>query len=195
MTHLLTWQLDCGLWGFPGVPPPSVPVKQVTVDERFLLPARRRNQYSRSLFSWSTITNKEDLKNKQHAYTKTFAHGCSLFATGWPASKNMHGGTNRDHKITLFLFFWRGAHIILLFYFQNLKWDTGWTLLSQNNPLLFMFSISFCSKGLLKTFSSWLMITKEWKLKLQQCKLWCIMLAFYELLYLCAPSAKFHKQY
>lgn len=74
----------------------------------------------------------------------------------------MHGGTNKDHIITLMLgvFFGGGAHI-LLFYFQNLKWDTGWTLLSQNNPLLFMFSISFCSKGLLKTFSSWLMIKKE----------------------------------
>lgn len=79
----------------------------------------------------------------------------------------MHGGTNRDHKITLlgiFLFFGKGAHIILLFYFKDLKWDTGWTLLSQNNPLLFMFSVSFCSKGLFKTFSYWFML-KETKYK------------------------------
>lgn len=155
--------MDWCLWGFPDILPPCVPIKQVTVEERFLLPARRHNQYSRSLFSWTTITLKEDWRiNDTHTHKLLHMGAASLPLVDWLQRTCMAEQTETTWLLCWVFFYFlekRGTYYftILLFYFKDLKWDTGWTLLSQNNPLLFMFSVSFCLKGLLETFSYWLM--------------------------------------
>lgn len=132
-------------------------VFQVTVDERFLLPACRHNQYSLGLFSWTTITNEEDWPVNTHTH-KTLAHGRSLFATGFKEHAWRNKQRPHEYIVGYFLwYFWRGG----TYYFYNFifkkKRDTGWTLLSQNNPLLFMFSLDVLSERVTFYFLFWLM--------------------------------------
>lgn len=118
--------------------------------------------------------------------------GRSLVFTGCWCSVNLRGKTNRTctESFHLFLllclfffsfFFWKTKNHsknflnTYFFIFTCLKWDTEWTLVSQNNKICFCLVLSWDRKGLLKTF--WLMIRRICFdfLSVQPSQVYCVM--------------------